>query len=241
MKMGDCRQHYAVDNTCLCPNCDRPAFDTDEQNDAYLANGKAQTTKQREIFVFGSNLAGRHGAGAALAAVKQYGAIYGQGVGLQGDSYGIPTKDARIQTLPLTHIKRYVSQFLDFARANQGLTFNVTRIGCGLAGYSDLDIAPLFVNAPRNCNLHEGWRQIGPEIVEIETAFYEIAEQRDVAVTALTKALDCEPWEECDEDGDRKCFFCGVWEKGEDDRNQQYHGTDCAWQEFSCRAEDSNV
>jgi hypothetical protein len=70
---------------------------------------------KREIFVFGSNLAGRHGKGAALTAYKTYGAIYGQGIGLQGDSYAIPTKDEKINTLPLSKIKKYVEQFIKFA------------------------------------------------------------------------------------------------------------------------------
>ncbi|GAB3762224.1 hypothetical protein GCM10028796_13590 [Ramlibacter monticola] len=111
-----------------------------------------------EIFVFGSNLAGRHGKGAALHAAKFHGAIYGQGIGLQGRSYGIPTKDQQIQTLPLPAIQRYVNEFLAFAQEHPQLTFNVTRIGCGLAGYTDHQIAPMFKDAPTNCNLPEGWR-----------------------------------------------------------------------------------
>lgn len=111
------------------------------------------------IFVFGSNLAGRHGAGAALYAHKQHGARYGQGQGRQGDSYGIPTKDAYIQTLPLFRIKEYVDVFLDYAKSHPDLTFNVTRIGCGLAGYKDYQIAPLFRTAPSNCLLPKDWRR----------------------------------------------------------------------------------
>ena len=111
-----------------------------------------------EIFVFGSNLAGRHGKGAALFAAKHHGAVYGQGVGLQGRSYAIPTKDRQIQTLPLTAIHQYVTEFLAFAQRHPQLTFNVTRIGCGLAGYTDHQIAPMFKDAPTNCNLPEGWR-----------------------------------------------------------------------------------
>lgn len=111
-----------------------------------------------EIFVFGSNLAGRHGRGAALTAFKRYGAIYGQGIGLQGNSYAIPTKDENIKTLPLNKIKRYVDQFLKFAQLNPEMRFKVTAIGTGLAGYDESDIAPLFVNAPHNCILPVGWR-----------------------------------------------------------------------------------
>jgi hypothetical protein len=110
------------------------------------------------IFVFGSNLAGRHGAGAALFARQNHGAIYGQGIGRQGNSYAIPTKDFSIHTLPLNHIRDYVNEFLQYARANPELQFQVTRIGCGLAGYTDSDIAPMFKGAPANCHLPEGWR-----------------------------------------------------------------------------------
>lgn len=112
----------------------------------------------REIFVFGSNLAGRHGAGAALFARQNHGAVYGQGNGLQGSSYAIPTKDVYLRPLPLETIKFYVDVFIDIAKKRPELTFNVTRIGCGLAGYTDSDIAPMFKDAPINCNLPEGWR-----------------------------------------------------------------------------------
>ncbi len=112
------------------------------------------------IFVFGSNLAGIHGAGAALYARKHHGAIFGQGIGLQGNSYGIPTKDARIITLPIKDIKKYVDQFIEFAKQNYEMVFEVTRIGCGLAGYTDIQIAPLFKGAPENCILPHTWEFI---------------------------------------------------------------------------------
>lgn len=98
----------------------------------------------KEIFVFGSNLAGRHGKGAALYAKQYHGAIYGQGIGLQGNSYAIPTKDARIKTLPLNTIKEYVDDFINFAYKHKELKFIVTPIGCGLAGYKYEQIAPMF-------------------------------------------------------------------------------------------------
>jgi hypothetical protein len=107
------------------------------------------------IFVFGSNLAGRHGRGAAKDAVDKYGAIYGQGAGLQGHSYAIPTKDERIQTLPLLVISNYVKQFLWFATVHPEMEFFVTKIGCGLAGYTPEQIAPFFRGAPKNCKLPE--------------------------------------------------------------------------------------
>jgi hypothetical protein len=110
-----------------------------------------------EIFVFGSNLAGIHGAGAARYARLHHGAIMRQGIGLQGQSYGIPTKDLNIKPLSLTEIAKYVTQFLEFAEAHPEMTFNVSRIGCGLAGYVDEQIAPMFKGAPDNCALPLEW------------------------------------------------------------------------------------
>lgn len=112
------------------------------------------------IFVFGSNLAGVHGAGAALFARKTHGAINGAGVGPQGNAYAIPTKDERIETLPLSRIQPFVEMFLEYARAHQELQFQVTRIGCGLAGYTDSDMAPMFKRAPINCHLPDEWKAI---------------------------------------------------------------------------------
>jgi hypothetical protein len=111
------------------------------------------------IFVFGSNLAGRHGKGAALYAKQNHGAIYGQGVGRQGNSYAIPTKDEKLRTLPLVDIAQYVEKFLRYAAYYKELEFEVTRIGCGLAGYKDWQIAPMFKNAPSNCNLPDEWKE----------------------------------------------------------------------------------
>ena len=85
-----------------------------------------------EIFVFGSNLEGMHGGGAAYIAYRKFGAIMGQGVGLQGQSYGIPTMQGGVET-----IKPYVDEFIEFAKINKHLTFLVTRIGCGIAGFTD--------------------------------------------------------------------------------------------------------
>jgi len=111
-----------------------------------------------EIFVFGSNLAGRHGKGAALTAIKYYGAVYGKGVGLHGFSYAIPTKDEELKPLSLRDIKKYVNEFLQYAREHPELKFKVTRIGCGLAGYNDADIKPMFIDSPSNCKLPDFWR-----------------------------------------------------------------------------------
>jgi hypothetical protein len=112
-----------------------------------------------EIFVFGSNLAGRHGAGAALAAVRHFGATYGVGIGLRGQSYAVPTKDREIRTLPLFSVRSNVEAFIVFASRHPELKFFVTRIGCGLAGFDDATIAPLFTSAPPNCCLPEDWRR----------------------------------------------------------------------------------
>ncbi len=92
-----------------------------------------------EIFVFGSNLAGMHGGGAARVARLHFGAINGQGVGLQGQCYAIPTMQGGVDT-----IRPYVDEFIEFARTHRELTFLVTRIGCGIAGFTDQEIAPLF-------------------------------------------------------------------------------------------------
>jgi hypothetical protein len=110
------------------------------------------------IFVFGSNLAGRHGKGAALDAKRLYGAKLGVGVGRTGNAYAIPTKDEKLRTLPLDVIEKHVSDFLVYAEANPTLHFKVTRVGCGLAGYTDDQIAPMFASATLNCILPDGWR-----------------------------------------------------------------------------------
>lgn len=111
-----------------------------------------------EIFVFGSNLAGRHGKGAALTAHREYGAVYGAGVGRTGNAYAIPTKDRSLKTLPLEKILMYVKDFLTYASVRLDLQFRVTRIGCGLARYTDAQIAPMFKGASNNCHLPEEWR-----------------------------------------------------------------------------------
>lgn len=112
------------------------------------------------VFVFGSNLSGRHGKGAALHAMKHYGARYGEGQGYHGNSYAIPTKDSYLKTLPVSIIAGFVKTFFRFAEANINLNFYVTGIGTGLAGYNIEDIAPLFANAPMNVELcleFQGW------------------------------------------------------------------------------------
>ena len=98
--------------------------------------------KPNEIFVFGSNLAGAHGGGAAKLAYERFGAIWGQGVGLQGQSYAIPTMQGGVET-----IKPYVDEFIRFAKQHPEQKFLVTKIGCGIAGFKVDEIAPLFYHA----------------------------------------------------------------------------------------------
>lgn len=113
--------------------------------------------KMRKIFVFGSNRQGRHGKGAALAAVREHGAVYGQGEGLQGDAYAIPTKETPYQSLSLAEIWRGVDRFIRFAIDHPEMKFTVTAIGTGLAGYTDDQIGPMFAGAPKNCLLPVGF------------------------------------------------------------------------------------
>ena len=107
-----------------------------------------------EIFVFGSNLEGHHGGGAAFTAYRKFGAVWGQGVGLQGQSYGIPTMQGGVET-----IKPYVDEFIEFACQHPEYTFLVTRIGCGIAGFTNEEISPLFAAAHDvdNIVLPLGW------------------------------------------------------------------------------------
>lgn len=101
-----------------------------------------------EVFVFGSNLAGLHGGGAARAALMHFGAIMGKGTGIQGQSYAIPTMQGGVET-----IRPYVDDFITYARQHPSLIFLVTRIGCGIAGFDDSEIAPLFAAATRLKNV----------------------------------------------------------------------------------------
>ena len=104
--------------------------------------------KPNEIFVFGSNLRGMHGGGAAYIAYKKFGAVMGVGVGIQGQSYGIPTMQGGVET-----IKPYVDQFIEYAKEHPELYFLVTKIGCGIAGFTTDEIAPLFVEARKVENI----------------------------------------------------------------------------------------
>lgn len=113
--------------------------------------------ESNEIFVFGSNLEGMHGGGAARVAYNSFGAIWGQGVGLQGQSYGIPTMHGGVDV-----IAPYVDEFIEFAKAHPELHFFVTRIGCGIAGFKDEEMAALFAKAVEmeNVSLPESFVEV---------------------------------------------------------------------------------
>lgn len=122
--------------------------------------GRITDLKPNEIFVFGSNLAGIHGAGAARDALR-FGAKYGVALGPMGQTYAIATKDQKLRTLPIYMIQDQVKAFLTYASAYKDQWFLVTRIGCGLAGYTAADIGPLFTSATSNVILpsdFEPWR-----------------------------------------------------------------------------------
>lgn len=120
----------------------------------YHKNGELPA--EGEVFVFGSNLAGRHGAGAAKAA-RALGAIYGVGRGLRGQTYAIPTKSRNLVSLRLEDVAREIRCFAEFTWDRPDLSFFVTAVGCGLAGFTDNQIAPLFKLAV-NCSFPEQWR-----------------------------------------------------------------------------------
>lgn len=107
-----------------------------------IASGRIDVLENDEIFVFGSNLAGHHMGGAARAANLKFGAEWGVGVGMTGQTYAIPTMQGGVET-----IKPYVDEFIEFAKRHQDLKFLVTRIGCGIAGFKDEEIAHLFKKA----------------------------------------------------------------------------------------------
>lgn len=121
--------------------------------------GDINELKNNQVFVFGSNLTGRHGKGAALIAAKNFYAKRGIGVGPTGNCYAIPTKDQKLNTLSLFSIEQYIFYFKEYAEDNPMLEFLVTKVGCGLAGYSDEQIAPLFLGSPDNCVFSEDWRK----------------------------------------------------------------------------------
>lgn len=112
-------------------------------------SGRVTRLAKNQVFVFGSNLAGVHGAGAAKQAMK-FGARWGVGEGEQGQSYALPTKDEKIKTLPIDEIRYYVKSFKAWAAMNPQSQYLLTAVGCGLAGYKPKDIAPMFADSPMN-------------------------------------------------------------------------------------------
>lgn len=113
--------------------------------------------EQDFIFVFGSNLLGIHGSGAALHASRYRGAVKEIPEGLSGASYAVPTKIEPYKLMSLNEVKRHINNFLLFANDNPDKLFQVTRVACGLAGFKDTDISPLFIDAPSNCYLPGIW------------------------------------------------------------------------------------
>lgn len=130
------------------------------------------------IFVFGSNLAGIHGAGSALTAASTLAFPYGLGVGIGPNNlaYALPTKDCQLKVIPLKVIRLYVDQFVHYAEMERVNSFKVTQIGCGHAGYTPKEIAPLFKLAPPNCLFDEEWSPWLP----IGTKFWGTYTQRDM-------------------------------------------------------------
>jgi hypothetical protein len=113
------------------------------------------------IFVFGSNLAGRHGKGAALFAKLNYGAEYGVGEGLTGNAYAIPTKDKNLRPRTLREVALSVEQFLEYATSHPWEMFLVTPIGTGLAGFTKKEIANIFQTRelPSNIVFSKEWME----------------------------------------------------------------------------------
>ena len=130
-----------------------------------ITPGNITQLQPGQIFVFGSNLIGRHGKGAAKTALR-FGAKYGLGYGRVGDTFAIPTKDGDLNTSALDHIKPYVDAFIAYARSKSNKIFLVTEIGCGLAGYQPEQIAPLFkaaVNIDNICLPERFWEVLNRE------------------------------------------------------------------------------
>jgi hypothetical protein len=123
-----------------------------------MAIKKRETKTTNDVFVFGSDLTGRHAEGDALTALREYGAVYGRAVGLQGTSYAIPAWDEQGKLLPVPVIARYVQAFIRFAETHRDVRFRVTRIACGRDAHRDDQIAPLFASAPGNCYLPKKWQ-----------------------------------------------------------------------------------
>lgn len=129
-----------------------PNFDENDLNNGYWGG------KRQWIWVFGSNLYGIHGSGAAKVAKDDYGAVLGHGIGRMGNAYAIPTVRVPREPLSLLTIEQHVIKFLYYTYEHTYTTFWVTRVGCGLAGFTDEQIAPFFRGANLNCNFPEEWK-----------------------------------------------------------------------------------
>jgi hypothetical protein len=130
-------------------------------NNKRITEDYIQSLRPDEVFVFGSNLAGLHGGGAARAAYNKFGAVWGQGIGMQGQSYAIPTMQGGVET-----IAPYVDEFIEYAGSHPEKRFLVTEIGCGIAGFKPEEIAPLFSGA------------IGIENISLPRRFWEVLERK---------------------------------------------------------------
>lgn len=137
-----------------------------------------------EVFVFGSNLAGVHGAGAAKLA-RKFGAVMGEGVGPHGQTYAIATKDEEINTIALNLIEYQIEDFLYYAKSHPKKTFLVTAIGCGLAGYKPKDIAPLF------------FRHEIPDNVRLPTSFIALSPAATSVIAAVKHGAGCASSKSC--------------------------------------------
>lgn len=163
------RMSMEMEATCAMPSIERKRFrsqsNRENRNYREMKEFQHRITPERitklnenEIFVFGSNLAGLHAGGAARLAADRFGAVIGQGVGLQGQSYAIPTMQGGVNT-----IQPYVDEFLRFADCHPEMTFLVTRIGCGIAGFTPAEIAPLFAGAVNQPNIYlplDFWQEL---------------------------------------------------------------------------------
>lgn len=156
------QEYYESPTACMEPEMSAPMSAYEDSSSAmFVNNTQFMIPKNRitpdyitslqpnEVFVFGSNLAGMHGGGAARIAHLYFGAVFGQGVGMQGQSYAIPTMQGGVDT-----ISPYVDQFIDYAASHPQQTFLVTPIGCGIAGFTPAEIAPLFKRAVDVDNIH---------------------------------------------------------------------------------------
>lgn len=142
-------------------------------------------TPDERIFVFGSNLAGRHGAGAAKFALDYRGAIYGRGVGPQGQSFALPTLDADLKKLSLSEIAAFGTHFLVYTQEHPEQKFQLTAVGCGLAGFTNEQIAPIFMDAPSNVDWPPEWKKYEHQrtfLLDVPGTFYDevFSDQLDV-------------------------------------------------------------